>query len=367
MRKTDSIAAVTYNDNPAGNSNTLLAGLSISQIISGSQTISTFYNAQANERINFTVISITSGYLTAQALLNGNIVAENTTALNRRTGDETTQLAVQAPKAGRFEIKVKAQNAPTDSVYILGATSSDPIQNCSVAVTGDNGSGSLGTGAKVGLGLGVPALVAGLLVGGFFLFKYFGHKVPPFKNPFAKPPPLTEFHEPPTYHGGAEKPGLVELVTHLGSVATATGGAGGTLPLVPPLTSPPPNTKAQDPRQKHRRFKRRKNEEGPYHHHHLTYGHPCTEGQSQCHLLDIDHICKDPEAEPKGPCVCIDKKCPLNDDGHECAEDKNIQPCGCEDGECEVTKQVERKKREKLLLGGAKIAVGQGVKIFAGT
>src|SRR5436190_10674174 len=64
---------LTYNDNPQGNNSTLLAGLSIADSISGSQTKSVTYNAQAHEKIIFSVESIDAGNLTAQALFGGKV------------------------------------------------------------------------------------------------------------------------------------------------------------------------------------------------------------------------------------------------------------------------------------------------------
>lgn len=371
---------LTHNDNPTGNNNTLLAGLSISQFITGTDTVSTFYNAQANEMLNFTITSITAGNLTLQAVFGGKVLNSTSTSTYSTL---PKKIAVKAPSAGQFEIKVTAQNARAGSVYVLGATSNMPIQNCSIAVTGGGG-GGLGTGAKVGLGLGIPALVAVIFLGGFFVMKYLGHKIPPFKNPFAKPPlppappagppagPPVELPvgptggEAPLYYGGVEKLGFVETVLPLTTAPLAAVPPTVTSafpPVVPPPLNPTSPSNAQNPHQKHKRIKRRKHAIGPYHHHHLGYGHPCIE-QSQCQLFSPQHVCKDPEAEPKGPCVCTDKECALNKDNHECPDDETIPPCGCEDEECEVTKEVEKKKREKLVLGGVKMAVGEGVKTF---
>jgi hypothetical protein len=55
----------------------------------------------------------------------------------------------------------------------------------------------------------------------------------------------------------------------------------------------------------------------------------------------------------------------LNKDDHECVVDEEDKerwpPCGCEDEECEVTKEEEKRKRENLMLEGAKIAIKEGV------
>lgn len=322
--------------------------------------------------LNFTITSINAGNLTLQAVFGGKVLNSTTTSLYSTL---PKKIAVKAPNAGQFEIKVTAQNAHADSVYVLGATSNMPIQNCSIAVSGGGG-GGLGTGAKVGLGLGIPSLVAAIFLGGFFVLKYLGHKIPPLKNPFVKPPPLPQppvgptGGEAPVYYGGVEKLGFVETVVPLTTAPLAAvppAVTNGFPAMVPPVVPPPPlnpttPADAQNPHQKHKRIKRRKHTSGPYHHHHLAYGHPCIESQSECQLFNPQHVCKDPEAEPKGPCVCTDKECALNKEDHECPDDETIPPCGCEDEECEVTKEVEKKKREKLVLGGVKMAVGQGVK-----
>src|SRR2546421_12940334 len=71
---------LTYNDNPQGNNSTLLAGLSIADFISGSQTKSVTYNAQANEKVNFTLQSIGAGNLTAKALFGGKVLGSASTS-----------------------------------------------------------------------------------------------------------------------------------------------------------------------------------------------------------------------------------------------------------------------------------------------
>jgi len=364
---------LTHNDNPTGNNNTVLAGLSISQFISGRNSVSTFYNAQANEKINFTITSITADALTAQAIFGGRVINSTTIPFY---GADT--LNVQAPSAGRFEIKVTAQDAPPNAIYILGATSNMPIQNCSVAVTG--GSSGLSTGGKVGLGLGIPILIAGLGLGAFFLLKLFGGKIPalgvpplknPFaKNPFSKPPPTQPDYEQ-TMIDGAEKAGFVETITPLAAIPASLAAAPALTQAAHPSSTNPaqtPQTTAQNPSQKHKhkRCKRRKHANGPYHHHHLARSHPCLEDSvPHCALSDPGHVCKDPNEKPLGPCVCTDKKCELNKDDHECVVDEEDKerwpPCGCGDEECEVTKEEEKRKRENLMLEGAKIAIKEGV------
>ena len=43
----------------------------------------------------------------------------------------------------------------------------------------------------------------------------------------------------------------------------------------------------------------------------------------------------------------------MNKEDHECVDrnGEEVPLCGCEDEECEVTREEERKKREKLVLG----------------
>lgn len=124
------------------------------------------------EEIEFTVQSLDAGGLTAQAVLNGKGVDNATLFGSASTG----HLSVTAPKGGKVEINVKAKSAPKDAIFVVGATSNLPNQNCTVGLGGSKG---LSAGSKAGLGLGIPALICLMGVGSFFAWKHFhASKVP---------------------------------------------------------------------------------------------------------------------------------------------------------------------------------------------
>lgn len=115
---------------------------------------------------------------------------------------------------------------------------------------------------------------------------------------------------------------------------------------IAPLTTLAASQAAADPSKKdHRHHKRRKHPEIA-HHHHLFPGHACS--TLSCPLLAPDHICKDFNAKPVGPCACTDRNCDMNSKEHECVDEENL--CFCEEDECP---DVQRAKKKEVVSRGA--------------
>ncbi|KAH6681487.1 putative calcium-activated chloride channel regulator 4, partial [Halenospora varia] len=98
---------LTQNDNPSGNANTLLAGLSVTYPISQG---SVFYNAQSGEHIRFTVKSIDAGPLSLEAVVGGKTANTTTTSTYG-----SSYLNVSTPNAGQIELKVSAKSPSSSS------------------------------------------------------------------------------------------------------------------------------------------------------------------------------------------------------------------------------------------------------------
>ena len=170
---------LTYNDNPQGYDSQLLAGLAETHFVSGSDTITLKYSAQKGERVNFTVTSISAGFLDVAAVMGGKELNATNTTYSYSVVDVT------APASGELDLKITAKAAPKDSMFSVITNSNVPFKNCTVGVTGGGG-GGLSAGGKAGVGVGVTAALLGLGgLGGYFAYKHFmgggggGNAVPP--------------------------------------------------------------------------------------------------------------------------------------------------------------------------------------------
>ncbi|KAI9782460.1 MAG: hypothetical protein M1839_004946 [Geoglossum umbratile] len=329
------VNGITKNDNPQGSNSTLIAGLSIAHFISGSQTQLITYNAQSGEIIDFSIQSVDAGDLAVQALFGGKTL--NSTTVNETQSLDpsanASDLFVHSPGDGEIDIKVTANNANSDSIFVVGAKSNMPTQNCTVAVTKGGGKSNKG---KIAAGVTVPIIVIAALVGAFYWWKH-GKLAPsaPSQGPSGQGPP-----------GGPEKPPPMSPGDTLPSQYPQ-------YPPYPPYPQTPQypqyllQSDAQNPQNKHKfrthRFK--KGGDDDRHHHHLDREHPCY-GMS-CPLSDPAHRCQDPNT----PCACEDEKCALNGKDHKCDE---RWKCPCIDKECPVTKE---RKRERRMKGGAVASV----------
>lgn len=352
---------LTTKDNPAGDNSTLLAGLATAHFTGGSQTQTITYNARAHEHIDFTIESIDAGSLTAELLFSGK--SKNKTEVSYYNNG---YLSYSAGSAGEIDIKVSATNAPADSLFVVGAVSNMPAQNCTVGV-GSVGGGGLSTGGKAGLGVGIPLVVGlfGLL--GYFLWKNWGKlpKFPKLKIPdlYSGPHGAQAMSWDPQPSHGLEKavasvppsyplkPGPDETHHSIHSVSSLSDSI--------PSAVPP----ATNPANKHHklRLKKRKADQ-EYHHHHLPPGHPCY--VSDCSQAQTLHQCKDYRclcADPtnpmpnhkcediKFPCACTDPECPSNNPKHTCLDPE--YPCACSDETCPLSEEQKKKRRTDMAFG----------------
>jgi hypothetical protein len=218
------VNGLTTNDNPIGNQDILLGGLSVSKFISGSDTVTVSYSARPNETVVFEIQSIDAGGVKAQASLNSKVVDKGTSSFR------STTLTVAAPNGGKIDISVQAQSAPKDSIVVIGAVSNLPSQNCTVGIGGGGGNK---VAKAAGLGIGLPALFAVIGAGCYFGYKH-----------FYGPKTLAGSHGTPTYIGDggsatlppAEKLVAEPMVQSMSSVP----------PLVPPPKGEPPKNQTSD-------------------------------------------------------------------------------------------------------------------------
>lgn len=181
------------NDNPEGSTSQLLAGLSVAREISGDQSTTVSYDSRKMEVIDFTVQSLDAGPLTAKAVLGGKAIDETTVYDSGSSG----YLSVVSRNGGKIEIQVKAETAPPNALFVVGATSNLPIQNCTIGVNGSNG---LSAGGKAGLGIGIIAAIGLMGLGGFYAYQHFMTPKVPTGNHG-----VPEYHPDALDNTGAEK------------------------------------------------------------------------------------------------------------------------------------------------------------------
>jgi hypothetical protein len=200
------VNGLTHNDNPVGNNQLILPGLSISHIISGTHTDSLVYQATVNEQISLNVASITAGDLTAEAFYGGKSIGKVSVDQFAFSGDN---LNVTSPGTGELTLKVSSKGAPKNSLYTVAADSNLPIQNCTIGIKATNKSTGLSSGGKAGVAIGTLAAV-GLLGGGvFFILKKF--LFPPKTGPTPhNPPQMIDPHQSAYFDPG--KAGLAPQV-----------------------------------------------------------------------------------------------------------------------------------------------------------
>ncbi|GAB1310223.1 VWFA domain-containing protein [Madurella fahalii] len=157
---------LTYQDNPQGAGDRLLAGLGTTQFVSGSDTVALKYGAEQGENVNFTVVSFTGDRLSVEAKMGGQTLYTTTRATSSDQFFEVT-----APGTGQLDLFVTSPDSPTDGLFSVLTNSNQPIKNCTVGVAPKDG--GLTPGAKAGLAVGIIAAVAGLAGGGFYAYKHF--------------------------------------------------------------------------------------------------------------------------------------------------------------------------------------------------
>jgi len=161
------VHGLTDDDNPSPkDSTTLVNGLSLAAALSGSGSSTLMYNAQANERVTFTITSVTAGDIDVTADdANGKQLGKTSIFSNF-----TDTLVVTAATSGDMKLQVSTTSNQVNGLFIIGVNSSIPIENCTLAQAGS--SGGLTAGAKAGIGISVPLIVGLIGAGSFFLWKY---------------------------------------------------------------------------------------------------------------------------------------------------------------------------------------------------
>ncbi|KAK4116766.1 hypothetical protein N656DRAFT_700388, partial [Canariomyces notabilis] len=100
---------LTYQDNPQGAGDRLLAGLATTQFIDGSGTVALKYNAAQGERVNFTIVSFTGDRLNVEAKMGSQTLYASTRATSSRQFFDIT-----APGSGQLDVFVTSPDSPTD-------------------------------------------------------------------------------------------------------------------------------------------------------------------------------------------------------------------------------------------------------------
>ena len=161
------VHGLTDDDNPSPkDSTTLVNELSLAAALSGSGSSTLMYNAQANERVTFTITSVTAGDIDVTADdVNGKQLSKTSIFSNF-----TDTLIVTAATSGDMKLQVSTTSNQVNSLFIIGVNLFIPIQNCTLAQAGS--SGGLTAGVKAGIGISVPLIVGLIGAGSFFLWKY---------------------------------------------------------------------------------------------------------------------------------------------------------------------------------------------------
>ncbi|OAP58425.1 hypothetical protein AYL99_07515 [Fonsecaea erecta] len=224
------VNGLTRNDNPDGDTTTLLAGLDASHFISGSETQTMTYSARSKEQLTFNVQSVDAGTLAVQIVSGGKTLAKG--SADYYSSYYGSGFSVVAPSTDTIDVKVTADNADKNSIFVVGVTSNLPPENCTVAV-GDAPKKNNVPQIVEGTVSSVVGLVV-LAVIGYFIYKYCykrrGKHLPPHdtdrwsdrsldsKHPpqtavreipgpnpnripwFKFPPPLPPMHHHPPHH-----------------------------------------------------------------------------------------------------------------------------------------------------------------------
>jgi hypothetical protein len=418
------VNGLTTNDNPAGDTTTLLAGLDAAHFISGSETQTMIYSARSKEQLTFNVQSVNAGILDIQIVSNGNVLAKD------QSEYYGSGLPVIAPSTGKIDVKVTAHGADKDSIFVVGVLSNLPPENCTVGVVGESPKHNQ-VPAIVGGGIG-GAIALVLLVGiSYFIYEHCckpprkdAHHpadYPPYSGQNPRSFPTSTFQEIPN-----PDPSYVpwfKFPPHLPPVETLPPKKRGNKPRTRELReldhnepdrprkpgqldqSPNPNQpnqpqtpdqptqpqtpnqpqdpdQPQDPNQPrnpdqpqnpqnledaHYQFHiGRVKHYGENHHHHIPEGHPCY--KKSCPIASESHSCED----SKHACTCVDPKCKLNVRGHQCKDEKMPHTCvgpdsdpSCPLNDPEYAKMKKAERDALVRKYVAQDAVMMGMKVAA--
>jgi hypothetical protein len=362
------VNGLTTNDNPQGSNSTLVAGLSISHFISGSQTQTIIYTAQSGEIIHFTIQSIDAGSLAVQVMFGGQTLNSTTVNDTQSYGygygygygySSSNDLVIHSPDAGEIDIKVTASNAAAESMFVVGAKSNMPVQNCTVGVGGGVGGGNPKKTAAIVAGVIVPIIAITAIVGAYYWWKHMkGGKAAPSASG-QEPPVHPEKLSPPShpFESTALPPPIKPGDTHLSHQPDHNDNPDCSCSEPSDDEEKPMQNNAQSPHDKHklRKHRHKKKNDDDRHHHHLDRQHPCYD--ITCPLNDPLHMCQDLNI----PCVCEDEKCALNGKEHKCSNDQ--WRCTCTDEECRVNKERKKERRRKMSQGVAITGVKEGFSV----
>jgi hypothetical protein len=365
------VNGLTKNDNPKGASTTLLAGLDASHFISGSETQTMTYSPRSKEQLTFDVQSVNAGVLSVQ------VVSGRKTLTTGQSSSYSDTLSVVAPSTDKIDVKVTANNAKKDSIFVVGVTSNLPPKNCTVGV------GPISTHHDIPhiVGGSIGGVVALLLIGGtaYLIYKYchrlnqsHGHpaaeqpsytpdgpkhfptstvqevptpnpnqsSVPWFKFP-AHPPPKKQLPRKMTQTEDKGKPSNKDDDTNdLKSEVSAENDA--SKPEDPHQRIPDDSEKLHIRRLGIRTY-------GNEHHHHIPPQHPCFD--DKCALAIAAHVHENSDR----CCTCVDPKCKLNSGEHKCRDENMLHICagpendpGCPLTDPEIAK-VKKAERDELV------------------
>lgn len=364
------VNGLTKNDNPNGDKSVLLSGLEAAHYISGSETQTMTYGARNKEQLTFTVQTVDAGTVDAQ------IVSGKKTLASQKNIMFSQTMSVVAPGDGNIDVKITAQGAPKDSIFIVGVESDLPPQNCTVGIGEKGGGGGKNKAVIIGptVGIGLAVILGGL---SYFLWKYFHNKTPTTGGPSggdgthygsdemvspqvttsAIPPPkagnwLKNMFQFPDHAPPAALPPPPPPPQNMNNEGKQTGDESGSEweevedPNDESIEPHDLNQTPTDPahKKKYHRIQRVRIY-GNNHHHHISPDHPCY--YDECPLVQPDHVCDD----PIHPCTCVDPKCKLNSRRHFCKDDK-VPPHKCygpkEDARCPLNDPpyMEAKKKE---------------------
>ncbi|KAF1949982.1 hypothetical protein CC80DRAFT_251394 [Byssothecium circinans] len=164
------VHGLTHNDNPSSsNASTVYNGLSVAFVLGQDGTSTLTYAAEAGEILTFAIASVGAGQLnvTAQDASGKEL---NKTSVDASTTTKPKEFRITTSSNGNLQLKFQGKAQQRNALFIVGTNSSIPLVNCTLGNAHDEG---LTTGAKAGIGVGVPLALGLLGAGAYFAWKYF--------------------------------------------------------------------------------------------------------------------------------------------------------------------------------------------------
>ncbi|KAK4191783.1 von Willebrand factor type A domain-containing protein [Podospora australis] len=238
---------LTYQDNPQGAGDRLLAGLGTTQFISGPGAVTLKYTAEQGEHVNFTVQSFTGDSLSVEARMGGQTFQPQSTGRLSSLSSTRQFLNLTAPSNGQLDVLVSSSSNPKDGLFSVLTNSNQPIKNCTVGVSGDEPKSGFSAGAKAGVGIGVVAAVAALAGAAFYAYKHF-YVGTGIENTTAGPPGISttgaEGGANTTGFSGAEAAEKLQPYSHVTPIQPQPPTGAPTYPMAPTdgISSMPPTS-----------------------------------------------------------------------------------------------------------------------------